>query len=279
MEFDVAIIGMACVFPKAPDLPTFWRNICEGVDAITDVPPDRWDPLFYDPASSAPDRVYARRGGFIDEYALFDAARFGLMPKAAKGAEPDQLLALQVAADALADAGYADRPFARDKTSIVVGRGHFFGPAHGAHARRHARRAAARRIAAQPRARPLGRAARGDQARLPGTLRSTGRRHGDRSRAEPARVARREPARSLRFRVHARRGLRERAGGRRPCLSRAAARQGGRRACRRGPPVSRRGVLERLLATRRAVAPRSRSARSTAMPTACSSARASACSC
>lgn len=128
MERDVAIIGMACVFPKAPDLDTFWRNICEGVDGITDVPPGRWDPLFYDPASSAPDRVYARRGGFIDEFATFDAAAFGIMPTAAKGTEPEQLLTLQVAADALADAGYAERAFARNKTSIVVGRGHYFGP-------------------------------------------------------------------------------------------------------------------------------------------------------
>jgi len=62
---DVAIVGMACMFPKAPDLATYWRNIREGVDAITDVPPARWDPRFYDPDSSAPDRFYARRGGFI----------------------------------------------------------------------------------------------------------------------------------------------------------------------------------------------------------------------
>ncbi len=128
MERDVAIIGMACVFPKAPDLAAFWRNIQAGVDAITDVPANRWDPLYYDPASSAPDRVYARRGGFIDDFANFDAARFGIMPAAAKATEPEQLLALQVAADALADAGYAERTFAREKTSVVVGRGHYFGP-------------------------------------------------------------------------------------------------------------------------------------------------------
>jgi len=120
---------MACVFPKAPNLEAFWRNVRDGVDAITDVPPARWDPLFYDPASSAPDRFYAHRGGFIDEYAKFDAAAFGIMPVAAQGAEPDQLLALDVAVAAVADAGYADRPFARDKTSIILGRGNYIGPA------------------------------------------------------------------------------------------------------------------------------------------------------
>ncbi len=119
---------MACVFPKAPDLGTFWRNVRDGVDAITEVPPTRWDPLFYDPKSSAPDRFYANRGGFIDDYAKFDAAAFGIMPVAAQGAEPDQLMALDVAVAAVADAGYAERPFARDKTSIIVGRGNYIGP-------------------------------------------------------------------------------------------------------------------------------------------------------
>jgi len=128
MDRDVAIIGMACVFPKAPDLATFWRNIEAGVDAITEVPANRWDPVYYDPSSAAPDRVYARRGGFIDDFANFDAGKFGIMPAAAKATEPEQLLALQVAADALADAGYAERAFARAKTSVVVGRGHYFGP-------------------------------------------------------------------------------------------------------------------------------------------------------
>jgi len=129
MEHDVAIVGMACIFPKAPDLASFWRNVRDGVDAISDVPAGRWDPLYYDPASTAPDRFYAKRGGFIDEYAQFDAASFGIMPIAAQGAEPDQLLALQVAVAALADAGYADRPFPRARTDVVVGRGNYLGPA------------------------------------------------------------------------------------------------------------------------------------------------------
>jgi len=126
---DIVIVGMACVFPKAPGLAEYWQNMCAGVDAITEVPADRWDPLFYDPASTAADRFYARRGGFIDAYASFDAAAHGLMPVAAKGAEPDQLMALQVAVDALADAGYADRDFPRQTTGIILGRGNYPGPA------------------------------------------------------------------------------------------------------------------------------------------------------
>ncbi|HVO90120.1 MAG TPA: beta-ketoacyl synthase N-terminal-like domain-containing protein, partial [Casimicrobiaceae bacterium] len=126
---DVAIVGMACVFPKAPDLATYWRNIRDGVDCITDVPAARWDPLYYDPKSTAPDRFYARRGGFIDDYATFDPAAFGVMPIAAKGAEPEQFLALQTAVAALSDAGYAERAFPRGRTNVILGRGNYLGPA------------------------------------------------------------------------------------------------------------------------------------------------------
>jgi 3-oxoacyl-(acyl-carrier-protein) synthase len=123
-----AIIGMAALFPGARDLEGFRRNLEAGTDAITDVPADRWDPVFYDPSSSAPDRLYCRRGGFLEGPVRFDAASFGIMPVAAQGAEPDQLLALQVAARALADAGYADRPFARERASVILGRGGYLTP-------------------------------------------------------------------------------------------------------------------------------------------------------
>ena len=106
-EAPVGIVGMACLFPGAPDLSAYWRNLCDGVDAIQEVPATRWDPRFYDPSSSAPDRFYCRRGGFIDAHAACDPAALGVMPVAAAGAEPDQLLALEVATRALEDAGYA----------------------------------------------------------------------------------------------------------------------------------------------------------------------------
>ncbi len=119
----VAIVGMAARFPGAPDLETYWQNLRMGFDAIVEAPPDRLDPAFYDPSASAPDRLYCRRGGFLPSPLAFDAAGFGIMPVAALGAEPDQLLALDVAASALADAGHADRPVERDRASVILGRG------------------------------------------------------------------------------------------------------------------------------------------------------------
>ncbi len=121
----IAIVGMAGIFPGAPDITCYWRNIVAAVDAISDVPAQRWDPLFYDPESSAIDRFYCKRGGFVDDYVDFDPLQFGVMPKAAQSADPDQLLSLRVGVDALTDAGYKTREFARVRTGVIIGRGNY----------------------------------------------------------------------------------------------------------------------------------------------------------
>ena len=97
-DLAVAIVGMGALFPGAPDLDTFWANVAGGVDAISDAPADRLDPVFFDPSSDDPDRFYCRRGGFLGDLATFDPAPFGIMPLAVEGIEPDQLIALRVAA-------------------------------------------------------------------------------------------------------------------------------------------------------------------------------------
>src|SRR5580693_4914943 len=101
----IAVVGMSALFPGAPDLDSFWRNLIDGRDSITDAPADRWDPVYYDPAGTGPDRFYCRRGGFLGNLATFDPQPFGIMPNAVDGVEPDQLLALRVARAALDDAG------------------------------------------------------------------------------------------------------------------------------------------------------------------------------
>ena len=126
---SVAVIGMECIFPGAGDLATFRRNLEGGVDAIREVPPARWEPLFYEPGGARVDRIYCRRGGFVDEFASFDALRWGVMPVAAEATEPDQLLTLEVCARALADAGYAEREFPRATTGVILGRGGYPGRA------------------------------------------------------------------------------------------------------------------------------------------------------
>ncbi|HUD71950.1 MAG TPA: beta-ketoacyl synthase N-terminal-like domain-containing protein [Dongiaceae bacterium] len=120
---DIAIIGMSCLFPKAPHLAAFWENILAGVDAISEPPEGSWTHAVHDPDSVTNDRLYTKRGGSVGDLARFDPLAFGVMPKAVDGAEPEQFIALQLAKDALADAGYADRPFDRRRAGIILGRG------------------------------------------------------------------------------------------------------------------------------------------------------------
>ncbi|WP_370144935.1 beta-ketoacyl synthase N-terminal-like domain-containing protein [Streptacidiphilus sp. EB129] len=123
---------MAVLLPGAPDLAAYWRNLVGGVDAITEVPEGRWDADYYDPGAAsgpaAPDRLYCRRGGFVDDYAQVQPTRFGIMPSSVPGTEPDQLIALQVAAAAIADAGGPDRLPDRDRIGVVLGRGGYLTP-------------------------------------------------------------------------------------------------------------------------------------------------------
>ena len=122
---EIAIVGMGAVFPGADDAPAFWRAICSGTDAITDVPPDRWDPDIYcDPEQAGATRLYCRRGGFLGE-TRFDPAPFGIMPASVEDTEPDQLLMLKVAAQAFADCGTLP---GGDRTGVIIGRGGYLMP-------------------------------------------------------------------------------------------------------------------------------------------------------
>jgi acyl transferase domain-containing protein/phosphopantetheinyl transferase len=128
----VAIVGMAVLLPGAADLDAYWQNLLTGADAITDVPSGRWDAGYYRPGSATgpalPDQVYCRRGGFVDDLADVEVTRFGVMPNSVAGTEPDQLIALNVAAAAIADAGGEDRLPDRHRIGVVLGRGGYLTP-------------------------------------------------------------------------------------------------------------------------------------------------------
>ena len=122
---DVAIVGMACVFPKAPDLKTYWENILSKTDAICDPPADRGIDQYFDPEDDSNDRIYCKRGGYIDGLPDFDAVGSGIMPVSVEGSEPEHFMALHVAKEALKDAGYPEKPFDRERTEVILGRGTF----------------------------------------------------------------------------------------------------------------------------------------------------------
>lgn len=112
----IAIIGMACIFPQAPDLKSFWNNILAGVDAIGE-PVELWGAQRYLDAG----RIKTQFGGFLKDLYRFDPREFGIMPNSVDGGETDQYLALRVARDALADAGYLQPDANHLETGIVLG--------------------------------------------------------------------------------------------------------------------------------------------------------------
>ncbi|WP_460071365.1 beta-ketoacyl synthase N-terminal-like domain-containing protein [Streptomyces sp. YKOK-I1] len=132
-QVPVAIVGMSVLLPGSAGLDAYWRNLRDGVDAIGEVPEGRWDADYYRPGTAAEpalaDRVYARRGGFVDGLAEVEVTRFGIMPNSVAGTEPDQLIALHVAAAALDDAGGTDRLPDRGRVGVVLGRGGYLTPA------------------------------------------------------------------------------------------------------------------------------------------------------
>ncbi|WP_329552390.1 polyketide synthase [Streptomyces sp. NBC_00696] len=131
-QVPVAIVGMSVLLPGAADLDAYWRNLLGGTDAISEVPDGRWDADYYRPDSASgpavADQVYCRRGGFVDELAEVEVTRFGIMPNSVPGTEPDQLIALHVAAAALADAGGESRLPDRQRVGVVLGRGGYLTP-------------------------------------------------------------------------------------------------------------------------------------------------------
>ncbi len=123
-QVDVAIVGMACVFPGAPDVDSYWSNILAARDAISEVPRSRWNPdLYYDPEATgagAGKKTPSKWGGFLPP-TLVDPLAHGIPPRSFSSIEPVQLLSLEVARRALADAGYADREFPRERASVIFG--------------------------------------------------------------------------------------------------------------------------------------------------------------
>ncbi|MGB5832001.1 MAG: SDR family NAD(P)-dependent oxidoreductase [Thiohalocapsa sp.] len=119
---DVAIIGMAGVFPGAEDLDAFWSNIVNGTQSFSQVDPARWNPTHYlDVNSVNGDTVPTTWGGYLGDI-VFKPLDYGIPPQSLTAIDPTQLLALEVARRAMDDAGYGQgADFDRSRVSVMFG--------------------------------------------------------------------------------------------------------------------------------------------------------------
>jgi acyl transferase domain-containing protein/acyl carrier protein len=119
----IAITGMACRFPGGANTPeAFWRLLKNGEDAISEIPAERWDSAaFYDADPTAPGKMITRWGGFLDQVSRFDASFFGISPREAARMDPQQRIFLEVAWEALENAGQAIDRLSGSQVGVFAG--------------------------------------------------------------------------------------------------------------------------------------------------------------
>ncbi|MCV7175642.1 type I polyketide synthase [Mycolicibacterium sphagni] len=120
----IAIIAVACRFPGAPDPDAYWDLLSGGVDAIREIPEDRFDvDQYYDPDQQSPGKIYTRSGGYLESVDGFDPEFFGISPREAIWIDPQQRLMLEVAWEGLERAGYRASSLRGSRTGVFVGVG------------------------------------------------------------------------------------------------------------------------------------------------------------
>src|SRR5205085_2451281 len=122
----IAIIGMSCRFPGANHPEALWQLLRAGGDAITEVPPDRWDVTkYYTEPPATQGKMCTRWGGFIEQVDKFDAALFGISAREASYMDPQQRIVLEVAWEALEYAGVVAANLAGSNTGVFIGVSNF----------------------------------------------------------------------------------------------------------------------------------------------------------
>ncbi|ROO62279.1 hybrid polyketide synthase/nonribosomal peptide synthetase FtdB [Micromonospora sp. Llam0] len=119
----IAIIGIGCRMPGgASDYRTFWQNVVNGQDCITETPSDRYDVATLGSRDrTKPGRLVGGRGGYIDGVAEFDPAFFGISPREAEHMDPQQRKLLEVSWDALEDGGQKPTELAGRDVGVFIG--------------------------------------------------------------------------------------------------------------------------------------------------------------
>jgi phthiocerol/phenolphthiocerol synthesis type-I polyketide synthase C len=126
MADRIAIVGAACRFPGAPDLDAYEQLLFSGTDAVTEIPDARWSkPFFLDEDVRQPGKSYTFAAGVLDSIDQFDAGFFGVSPREATHIDPQQRLALELAFEAIEDAGAPLNRLAGADVGVFVGASSF----------------------------------------------------------------------------------------------------------------------------------------------------------
>ncbi len=118
---SVAVIGMACRFPGAADADQLWELLCDGADATSETPSDRYDVDELYATDSQPGTLRSRRAAYVRDMAAFDAEFFEMSPTDAAELDPQQRLLLMAAWEALEDAGQLPDDLVGTRTGVFVG--------------------------------------------------------------------------------------------------------------------------------------------------------------
>jgi acyl transferase domain-containing protein/acyl carrier protein len=119
----IAIVGMSCRLPGGVSDPRgLWDLLIDERDAIGDIPPNRLDiERYLDPTPGAPGKINTNLGGYLDDVERFDAAFFGIAPPDAERMDPQHRIMLELAWEALEDAGADIRALEGSNTGVFVG--------------------------------------------------------------------------------------------------------------------------------------------------------------
>lgn len=119
----IAIVGIGCRLPGgANSAEQFWQLLCQGRDAITEVPPERWDlARHFDADPQRPLHQHVRHGGFVDGIEQFDPGFFGISPREAVCMDPQQRLLMEVAWQAIEDAGQPLEAIRGEPVGVFMG--------------------------------------------------------------------------------------------------------------------------------------------------------------
>lgn len=120
---SIAIIGIGCRFPKANNPQEFWELLENGVNAVTEATQKRKDLDFsiQNIDANSPEIANIHWGSFLDRVDLFDANFFGILPAEAINIDPQQRILLEVAWEALEDAGQILSDLADTSTGVFIG--------------------------------------------------------------------------------------------------------------------------------------------------------------